>query len=108
MKQETKRRLNKLLGRPATGDTAVLAEMVGTLLKHANQQLRGATTTTAHVQQPAAVLSAPDALHLSPMEIDDVFDFLGVTNLMTVEPEELLQGLRASLAAYAGYGMGLV
>lgn len=53
----------------------------------------------------AAVLSSPDQLKLTAEEIPDVFDYLGVRNLMA-EPDTL-EDLYAISAAYAALGMVL-
>lgn len=53
----------------------------------------------------AAVLSAPDRIKLTNEELIDVFDYLGLRNLMA-EPDAL-EDLYATSSAYAGFGMGL-
>lgn len=54
----------------------------------------------------AAVLSAPDRIKLTNEELIDVFDYLGLRNLMA-EPDAL-EDLYATSSAYAGFGMGPV
>lgn len=49
----------------------------------------------------AAVLSSPDRIRLTDEEINDVFDYLKLRNLMA-EPDSL-EDLYATSAAYAGY-----
>lgn len=99
VKARAQRHLNKLLGRPATSETAILATMVSALYNE--------TQTWLGRDQPiaAAVLSSPDRIQLTDEEIDDVFDYLKLKNLMT-EPDSL-EDLYATSAAYAGYGRGL-
>lgn len=53
----------------------------------------------------AAILSSPDRIRLTTEEITDMFDFLGIRNLM-VEPDDLVH-LYATSVAYAGFGLGL-
>ena len=91
--------MNKLCGRPATSETAVLAAMVSALYNK--------TQTWLGEEQPltAAVLSSPNRVHLTDEEINDVFDYLKLKNLMA-EPDSL-EDLYATSAAYAGYGRGL-
>ncbi|TVY50745.1 hypothetical protein LCER1_G008416 [Lachnellula cervina] len=99
VKARAQRHLNKLLGRPATSETAILATMVSALYNE--------TQTWLGRDQPiaAAVLSSPDRIQLTDEEIDDVFDYLKLKNLMT--ELDSLEDLYATLAAYAGYGRGL-
>ncbi|TVY87168.1 hypothetical protein LAWI1_G007468, partial [Lachnellula willkommii] len=99
VKARTQRHLNKLLGRPATSETAILATMVSALYNETQTWLGG--------DQPiaAAVLSSPDRIRLTNEEINDVFDYLKLKNLMA-EPDSL-EDLYATSAAYAGYGRGL-
>ncbi|TVY18190.1 hypothetical protein LARI1_G003133 [Lachnellula arida] len=99
VKARTQRHLNKLLGRPATSETAILATMVSALYNETQTWLGG--------DQPiaAAVLSSPDRIRLTDEEINDVFDYLKLKNLMA-EPDSL-EDLYATSAAYAGYGLGL-
>lgn len=99
VKARAQRHLNKLLGRPATPETAALAVMVSALYNETQTWLGG--------EQPivAAVLSSPDRIRLTYEEINDVFDFLKLKNLMA-EPDSL-EDLYATSAAYAGYGRGL-
>lgn len=99
VKARAQRHLNKLLGRPATPETAILAAMVSTLYNE--------TQTWLGEGQPivAAVLSSPDRIRLTAEEINDVFDYLKLRNLMA-EPDTL-EDLYATSAAYASYGRGL-
>ncbi|KAF2148847.1 hypothetical protein K461DRAFT_246983 [Myriangium duriaei CBS 260.36] len=98
VKNRAQRHMNKLLGRPATPDTAVLAAMVFALLDETRKQMSG---------QPivAAILSSPDHIRLTDEETKDIFDYLGIRNLMA-EPDSL-ENLYSTSAAYAGHGRGL-
>ena len=93
------RHLNKLVGRPATPETAILAAMVSDLRDAAQRWLGDPHSVTA------AVLSSPDRIRLTDEELDDIFDYLKLRNLMT-ECDDL-EYLYATSAAYAGYGHGL-
>lgn len=90
LKMRVQRRLNKFLGRPATPETAILAELISMLKTAAEGWLGGKTV-------PAAVLSSPGRIMLTAEEITDVFDYLGVRNLMA-EPDTL-EDLYATSAA---------
>ena len=92
------RRLNKFLGRPGTPKTVILAELISMLKTATESQLGGGNVA-------AAVLSSPDQIRLTAEEITDVFDCLGMRNLMA-EPDTL-EDLYATSAAYTGLGMGL-
>lgn len=92
------RRLNKSFGRPATPETAILAELISMLKTATESWLEGEKVV-------AAVLSSHDRIRLTAEEITDVFDYLGMRNLMA-EPDTL-EDLYATSAAYAGWGMGL-
>ena len=93
------RRVNKLLGRPATPQTAILAAMVSDLV-HATQSWLGDSHAVT-----AAVLSSPHRVRLTDEETNDVFEYLKLRNLMS-EPDSL-DAMYATSAAYAGYGHGL-
>lgn len=99
LKSRAQRLSNKLVGRPATPETAILASMVVKLLE-ATQTWLGDTQAIV-----AAVLSSPDRIRLTDEEIGDIFDYLKLQYLMD-EPRSLY-GLYATSAAYAGYGKGL-
>ncbi|KAF7190978.1 hypothetical protein HII31_07670, partial [Pseudocercospora fuligena] len=99
VKSRAQRRLNKMLGRPATPESAVLGVMVAALLDATRPSLGEEYPVTA------AVLSSPDRVKLTDEEIGDIFDYLRIRNLMT-EPDSL-EDLYATSAAYAGYGRGL-
>lgn len=98
VKARVRRALNKLLGRPATPDTAGLAAMVSALV-HGTETSLGARAVTA------AIITSPDRIKLTDEELNDVFDYLRIKNLMA-EPDSL-EKLYATSAAYAGYGKGL-
>jgi hypothetical protein len=98
VKGRAQRQLNKLLGRPATPETAILAAMVSAL-QHATEKWLGGKAVTA------AVISSPDRIRLTDEELDDVFDYLRIQNLMA-KPDSF-EDLYATAAAYAGYGRGL-
>nr|POE86589.1 hypothetical protein CFP56_46773 [Quercus suber] len=68
---------NKLLGRPATSETAILVPMVSRLLE-ATQIGLGDNHAII-----AAVLSTPDHINLTGEEIGDIYDYLDLKNLMT-------------------------
>lgn len=99
VRARAQRYLNKLLGRPATPETAILAAIVSALYNETQTWLGG--------EQPiaAAVLSSPDRIRLTDEEIKDIFDYLKLKNLMA-EPDSL-EDLYTTSAAYAGYGRGL-
>lgn len=99
MKWRTQRVLNKSLGRPAGPETAVLADMMSKLKTETEAALGDGQKVTA------AVLSSPDRIRLTNEEITDVFDYLGLRNLMA-EPDAL-DSLYATSSAYAGFGRGL-
>ncbi|KAF2163739.1 hypothetical protein M409DRAFT_57229 [Zasmidium cellare ATCC 36951] len=92
---------NKLLGRPATPETAILASIVSKLIKATQTWLDDEHAVAA------AVLSSPDHIALTDEEIGDVFDYLKINNLMKVNDPNPLYQLYATSAAYAGYGKGL-
>lgn len=99
LKSRASRLANKLVGRPATSDTAILAAMVSKLVDTTRTWLGSEHAPIA------AVLSSPDRIALTDEEIGDIFDYLKLQNLME-EPESLYQ-LYATSAAYAGYSKGL-
>ncbi|KAI5362521.1 hypothetical protein Slin14017_G077580 [Septoria linicola] len=80
-KQRAQRRLNKALGRPAAPETAILANMVGRLYDETQSWLGSAYIINS------AALSSPDRVRLADEEIDDVFDYLKLNNLMCEEEE---------------------
>ncbi|KAI9764587.1 MAG: hypothetical protein M1840_008316 [Geoglossum simile] len=99
LQQRAQRVLNKSLGWPATPETAILADLVSTLKLETEAALGNGQKVAA------AVLSSPDRIKLTNEEITDVFDYLGIRNLMA-EPDTL-DDLYATSSAYAGFGMGL-
>jgi hypothetical protein len=99
LKSRMQRVFHKLIGRPATPETAVLASMVSKLVKETQTWLGDKNTIIA------AALSSPNHLCLATEEISDVFDYLKLQNLMAQPP--LFYELGATPAAYAGYGKGL-
>ncbi|KAH0548141.1 hypothetical protein GP486_008130 [Trichoglossum hirsutum] len=99
LQKRAQRILNKSLGRPATPETAILADLISTLKAETEAALGSGQQVTA------AVLSSPDRIKLTDEEITDVFDYLGIRNLMA-EPDTL-DDLYATSSAYAGFGMGL-
>lgn len=100
LRSRAQRLSNKLLGRPATPETAILASMVSQLLE-ATQTWLG----DSHCID-AVVLSSPDRIRLNDEELGDIFDYLKLRNLMIDGPRSIYQ-LYATSAAYAGYGKGL-
>lgn len=66
MKMCTQRLLNKFLGRHATSETAILAEMISMLKTTAEDSLGGGNVA-------AAVLSSPDRIRLTDEEVTDGF-----------------------------------
>lgn len=99
LKSRATRLANKLAGRPATPETAILATMVSKLVD-ATQTWLGSGHAVG-----TAVLSSPDRIRLTDEEIGDIFDYLKLQNLMD-EPTSLYQ-LYTTSAAYAGHGKGL-
>lgn len=97
-RQLAQRRLNKLLGRPATPDIAILAEMVADLRDAAKESLGASSPLLT-----AAVISAPDHFRMSDEETSDILDYLKLNNL---KPERW-GSLGGAVATYAGYGQGL-
>ncbi|KAL8746286.1 MAG: hypothetical protein Q9184_007769 [Pyrenodesmia sp. 2 TL-2023] len=91
--------LNKAAGRPATPETAILADVVAKLKAQVEDALGAGEKLTM------AVLSSPDRIRLTEEEISDVFDYLKIKNLMSI-PDDL-ENLHATSAAFAGYGYGL-
>jgi hypothetical protein len=100
MKTRTQRRLNKLIGRPATPETAILAAMVSALYKETQTWLG----SEQHIV--AAVLSSPAFIKLTTEEVSDVLDCVKLKNLMDDGPYTL-DSVWSLSAAYAGYGRGL-
>lgn len=97
-KAVAQRRLNKLLGRPATPETAILASMVTKLQDVTEQWLKGEPVT-------AAVITSPERIRLTDRELDDVCYHSKLKNLMAIP--DSFEDLHATSAAYAGYGRGL-
>ncbi|KUJ22303.1 uncharacterized protein LY89DRAFT_777432 [Mollisia scopiformis] len=95
----SKRRIKKMLGQPATTQTATLSTMVSKLHKAAEIQLGS--------RIKAAALSQPDAVTITLEEVDNVFDYFGIEDLMLDNRDPLFDQLFATSAAYAGYGKGL-
>jgi hypothetical protein len=95
-KRQAQRHLNKLIGRPANPETAILAAMVSALYHETQTWLGGAQRITA------AVLSSPPGIRLNEEEINDIFDYVKLKNLLvqSIYRSELLH---ATSAAYAGY-----
>lgn len=115
LKARAQRLANKLLGRPATPETAILASMVSQLLE-ATKKTRLGDGNDNHNPQTidAAILSSPDRIRLNDEELGDIFDHLKLRNLMTDNNDDgkqptarSLYQLYATSAAYAGYGKGL-
>ncbi|KAI4280480.1 MAG: hypothetical protein L6R38_004426 [Xanthoria sp. 2 TBL-2021] len=99
LKGRTQRILAKATGRPATPETAILADVVAKLEAPVEDTLgEGNKVTTA-------VPSSPDRIRLTGEEISDVFDYLKTTNLMSISDN--LENLYATSAAFAGFGFGL-
>lgn len=91
-----RRFVNKLFGRPANKQTAILAEMIARLKASVEKTLPHGTHATH------AVVTSPDHIRLTAYEIDDVLDYLHIRNSMAASDE-----LFATSAAFAGYGKGL-
>lgn len=98
VKGKAQRHLNKLLGLPATPEKAILAAMV-LALQHATEKWLGGKLVTA------AVITSPDRIRFTGEELNDVFDYLRVQNLMAIP--DSFEHLEATSAAYAGFGRGL-
>ncbi|PIA94311.1 hypothetical protein CB0940_08235 [Cercospora beticola] len=97
-----KRHINKLVGLPATPDTAILASMLSAL--------REATEASVDGKYPinSGILSVPDHLKFAEAETNDIFDYLKLENLMMRSPSVFEKAhLPAASAAYRGYGKGL-
>ncbi|KAH8901645.1 hypothetical protein GQ53DRAFT_815099 [Thozetella sp. PMI_491] len=94
-----KRWLNKFVWLPATPETRILADMVTQLRREAE----------AHLRKPinAAALSTPDAVRLTYQEVQDVFAYLGLEDLVWDEWNSKALHLYSFLATMAGYGLGL-
>lgn len=99
LKSRASRLANKLTGRPATPDTAILAMMVSKLVNATNTWLESEHAVIA------AVLSSPDRIKLTDEELGDVFDYLKLQNLL--DNTRSIYQLYATSATYAGYGKGL-
>ncbi|KAI9857502.1 MAG: hypothetical protein M1813_008252 [Trichoglossum hirsutum] len=99
LQKRAQRLLNKSLGLPANPETAIFADLISMLKTETEAALGNGQ------QVAAAVLSSPDRIRLTDEEVTDVFDYLGIRNLMA-EPDTL-DDLYATSSAYAGFGMGL-
>lgn len=90
---------NKLVGRPATPETGILASMVSKLVEATSIRLGSQYTGIT------AVLSTPDRVHMTEKELGDIFYQLEPQSLMAKRwsPYQLY----ATSAAYAGYNKGL-
>ncbi|KAH8879368.1 hypothetical protein GQ53DRAFT_854841 [Thozetella sp. PMI_491] len=97
--ERLKRATNKLLLRPATLEVRIMAGMVS--------QLRAAAEDRLRHQVKRAALSSPYRVALTWEEIDDVFDFLWMTNLFRKEKSSAPEPQYTTRAAYAAYGYGL-
>jgi hypothetical protein len=95
LKRRAQRHLNKLIGRPANPETAILAAMISALYHKTQTWLGGEQPITA------AVLSSPTGIRLKEEEINDIFDYVKLKNLLaqSIYRNELY----ATSAAYAGY-----
>ena len=99
LKARAQRLANKLAGRPATPETAIIASLVSKLVAATKAALGDEQAVVA------AVISSSDRIHLTDEELGDVFDYLKLRHLMS-GPNTLYQ-LYATSAAYAGYAKGL-
>lgn len=90
-----RRLLNKLLGRPATSEVAVLASMISKLLEATQAWLGHEQAITA------AVVSSPVDIGLEPWELHDLFDYLRLKNLVFEADWTYL--FDSTSAAFAGY-----
>ncbi|EPE31942.1 hypothetical protein GLAREA_12024 [Glarea lozoyensis ATCC 20868] len=95
-----KRHVNKFFFRPASPDVRILAEMIS--------KLRVEVETHLGVKMRGASLSSPVGVHLNDWEIKDVFDFLGMEDLIKDKHNPVFFSRLVSMsAAMAGYGRGL-
>lgn len=99
LKLRASRLANKLAGQPATPKTAMLATMVSKLV-NATQMWLGSEHNVV-----AAVLSSAGCIGLTDEELEDIFDYMKLKDLMN-NPNSLYQ-LYATSAAYAGYSKDL-
>lgn len=94
-----KRYLNKVILRPATPETRIIAEMVSKLILKVTEEL-GAPVKTA-------VVASPDRNKLTEYEIKDVFDYLWVEDLMRDKHDPVFSTIYSMSASMAGYNQGL-
>jgi hypothetical protein len=73
--------------------------MVSQLHEAAQAKLGGRVKTAA--------LSQPENVTVTKEEVDHIFDYLGIKNLMLDKLDLLFSELFATSAAYAGHGKGL-
>ena len=99
LKSRASRLANKLTGRSASPETAILAMMVSKLVNATDTWLESEHAVIA------AVLSSPDRIKLTDEELGDVLDYLKLQNLM--DNTRSIYQLYATSATYAGYGKGL-
>jgi hypothetical protein len=76
VKSHARRLANKLVGRPATPETAILGTMISKLVSTTSTWLGNDEAVVA------AVLSSPDHIRLTDEEVGDIFDYLKLRNLM--------------------------
>jgi hypothetical protein len=94
-----KRYLNKLMLRPASPETRILAEMVSKL------SLKVVAELGTRVK--AAVVASPDRNSFTEYEIEDIFDYLWIENLMKDKHDPLFSTIYSLSASLAGYSQGL-
>ncbi|KAL2038571.1 hypothetical protein N7G274_008619 [Stereocaulon virgatum] len=92
------RRLNRILGRPATKDVGILSTLIGSL-----------ATTTAHELNRTlnrVVVATPDFPALTSEDLNDAIEYVGLESWL-VYPIPYPKMLYTANAAFAGSGRGL-
>lgn len=92
------RRLNKILGRPATKDVGILSTLIGSL----------ATTTANELNRTLnrVVVATPDLPALTSEDLNDAIEYAGLESWL-VYPIPYPKMLYTANAAFAGSGRGL-
>lgn len=96
--EKWRRWLNKKLGRPATPDVAILSNLFQGLKEATEREL---SQSLSHV-----AVSAPSLPSLTPEDINDALDYLGLRSWMDDSPFYPPRIVEAD-AVYAAYGNGL-
>lgn len=94
--QTIKQKLRKLFWQPATPEIGILAQMVSDLRRNVEVQLG--------MRIKRALIASPDRVRLTPQEITDIFDYLGMQDLMKHQQFNQLFSMASALAAN-GYGL---